>query len=111
MNTITLDTNGMEWVEAASYPSGTEKKVLREDGEVRTILLKLPPGFRLERHSHLFGEQHFVLRGGYEAGGNTYGPGTYQHVPAHADHGPYSSRDGAEILVVWEGLGLLDVGV
>ncbi|MCG6956569.1 MAG: cupin domain-containing protein [Gemmatimonadetes bacterium] len=101
MPEITLDTNGMEWIEASSYPEGTTIKVLRDEGEARSVLLKLPPGFRMGAHSHTSCEQHFVLEGRYEAQGEEYGPGAYQCIPAHTNHGPFSSRVGAVVLVVW----------
>lgn len=111
MPEITRITSQMKWEEAHSYPSGTMTKVLRNERGMRVILLKLPPGFRMNAHTHIFAEQHFILEGEYEFGGKEYGPGTYQYIPAHTDHGPYTSRDGAVVLVVWEGSDLLDVGV
>jgi anti-sigma factor ChrR (cupin superfamily) len=103
MAEITLDTKQMAWEKARSYPEGTMLKVLREEGEARSVLLKLPPGFRMDAHAHTCCEQHFVLEGKYEAGGKEHGPGIYQCIPAYTNHGPFSSRDGAVILVVWEG--------
>ena len=41
------------------YPSGTMVKMLREDGEARTLLMKIPPGFHLDPHCHITCEQHF----------------------------------------------------
>jgi len=111
MPEITRHTHEMAWEEAASYPSGTERKVLLEVGETRTILLKLPPGFQMSAHTHIFDEQHFILEGEYELAGKTYGPGTYQHIPAHTSHGPYTSQSGALVLVIWEGMTILNVGV
>ena len=102
MTEILLDANGLEWEESDAYPSGTMMKILRDEGEVRSLLLKFPPGFRMDTHTHTTNEQHFILEGGYETGGKQYGPGTYHFVPAHVDHGPYSSREGAVILVIWE---------
>ena len=103
MEEITLDTAEIPWEEAIAYPSGTLVKNLRQDGDARTVLLKLPPGFRMEAHAHTCCEQHFVLEGEYEAQGAEHSAGTYQCIPAHHNHGPFSSRDGAVILVVWEG--------
>jgi anti-sigma factor ChrR (cupin superfamily) len=111
MAEIALDTNQMVWEDAASDPTGTKTKVLREEGETRAILLKLPAGFRMNAHTHIYGEQHFVLEGKYETGGKEYGPGTYQYIPAHTNHGPYISQTGAVVLVIWEGLELVNVGV
>jgi len=98
---ITLDTNHMAWVEASSYPEGTMMKVLREEGEARSVLLKLPSGFHMGAHSHTGCEQHFVLEGRYETGGEEYGAGAYRCIPAHTDHGPFASREGAVVLVIW----------
>ncbi|MGD8867880.1 MAG: cupin domain-containing protein [Gemmatimonadales bacterium] len=102
MTEITLDANQMAWKETSAYPEGTMIKVLREEGETRSVLLKLPPGFRIDAHVHTYCEQHFVLEGEYEEAGVEHGPGTYQCIPAHASHGPFSSRDGAVILVIWD---------
>jgi anti-sigma factor ChrR (cupin superfamily) len=103
MSEITLDTERMGWEKASSYPDGTLVKVLREDGGKRTVLLKLPEGFWMDVHAHTCCEQHFVLEGSYEAAGEEHGVGTYQCIPDHTNHGPFSSRRGAMILVVWEG--------
>jgi anti-sigma factor ChrR (cupin superfamily) len=65
----------------------------------------------MNAHTHIYGEQHFVLEGKYETGGKEYGPGTYQYIPAHTNHGPYISQTGAVVLVIWEGLELVNVGV
>jgi anti-sigma factor ChrR (cupin superfamily) len=98
---ITLDTNGMAWEDARSYPGGVKTKVLRVEGEARSLILEIPPGFQMGGHTHIHAEQHFVLEGNYETGGKEYGPGTYRYIPAHSSHGPYSSREGAVILVIW----------
>jgi anti-sigma factor ChrR (cupin superfamily) len=102
MPEITRDTNQMEWKQTNAYPDGTMIKVLREEGEARSVLLKLPPGFRIDAHVHTDTEQHFVLEGEYESQGVEHGPGTYQCIPAHASHGPFSSRAGAVILIIWD---------
>jgi anti-sigma factor ChrR (cupin superfamily) len=101
MPEITLDTSQMAWSEASSYAEGTRMKVLRDEGEARSVLLKLPPGFQMEAHSHICCEQHFVLEGMYQAGGKEYGPGAYRCIPAQTNHGPFSSREGAVVLVIW----------
>lgn len=102
MSDITLATGQIPWEDAPSYAEGTQLKLLREEGLARSILLKLPPGFRMEAHSHTCCEQHFVLEGSYEAGDEVYGPGTYRCIAPHTDHGPFSSREGAVLLVIWE---------
>ena len=102
MTEILLHTDKMEWEESDTYPKGTMVKTLRDDGEVRSLLLKLPAGFHLDPHTHTTNEQHFILEGGYQTGGWDFGPGTYHFLPAHHTHGPYTSRDGAVVLVIWE---------
>ena len=39
MTEILLSTNEMKWEESDAYPSGTMVKVLRDDGQVRSLLL------------------------------------------------------------------------
>jgi anti-sigma factor ChrR (cupin superfamily) len=103
MSAITLDTSQMAWKKAGSYPEGTEIKPLRDEGEARSALLKLPRGFRMDAHTHTCGEQHFILEGEYDVDGKEYGAGTYQYIPAQVEHGPFASRNGAVVLVVWGG--------
>jgi len=91
-----------EWKEAYGYPSGTMIKVLREDIEPKTFLLKLPKDFHLEAHSHTATEQHFVLEGHYVSNDKTYGKGSYRLIPAKMSHGSFTSENGAVILVIRE---------
>ena len=94
--------NSMEWQEAGKgYPAGTKIKVLRDDDGGRTVILLLPKDFKMEGHSHIFSEQHFVLKGQYEIGEKVYRQGTYQLIHANTTHGPFSSKTGAEVLVIW----------
>lgn len=93
----------LDWEAAKGYPRGTQRKVLRRspEGEPRTVLMKLPPGFEMESHSHIHAEHHFVLEGEYHSGDETFARGSYRMIPPHSDHGPFRSDDGAEILVIW----------
>lgn len=104
MQAIAIDTATQSWEAAAGYPDGTMRKVLRlnEEGNPQTLLLKLPPGFAMDDHSHVNLEQHYVLEGEYEVKGERHGAGCYVLIPEHTDHGPFRSRDGALILVFWE---------
>jgi anti-sigma factor ChrR (cupin superfamily) len=104
MKELSINYENMEWSEAMGYPAGTKMKLLREAGSARTFLLKLPAGFDMEAHAHMASEQHFVLNGEYESDGQTYGVGTYRFIPSHVNHGPFTSKNGAEILVIWEPL-------
>ena len=86
----------------STYAEGTEQKVLRDENSAKTILLKLPGGFYMPSHTHVTTEQHFVLTGEYISEGKIYQPGSYQIIKAHENHGPFESKDGALILVIWD---------
>lgn len=92
------------WETASGYPEGTKRKVLRDEGTKKTILLKLPKGFNMGPHAHTVTEQHFVLEGSYFSDGENYPVGSYQIFSAHDEHGPFISENGALILVIWDAL-------
>ena len=102
MKEISLNYEEMAWEEATGYPSGTKIKVLREGNDAKTVLLKLPRGFDMEAHCHTaVAEQHFVLDGLYKSEGKTYHQGSYRFIPGGITHGPFTSEDGALVLVIW----------
>lgn len=103
MNAVTVNANSLEWHAAEEYPSGAEEKVLSVGGDMapRTILLKLPPGWVMDSHSHRFTELHYVLEGEYESQGEKYPSGTFRVIPKEVEHGPFSTKTGAIIMVVW----------
>ena len=80
------------------------RKVLRTgpDGCPKVALLKLDAGFEMNAHSHAHAENHYVLEGMYEVQGREYPAGTYRLIPKHQEHGPFGSRNGALVYVVWE---------
>ena len=86
------------------YPRGTREKTLRDEGNAKTVSLKLPKGFYMESHSHITTEQHLTIRGKYESEGKVYSSGKYRLIPAGVDHGPFESKTGAVILVIWDPL-------
>jgi anti-sigma factor ChrR (cupin superfamily) len=99
---IIVNCNSLEWQEPSeNYPQGTKVKILRDDEEGRTVILKIPKGFRMESHSHIKNEQHYILKGEYEIEGKFYDEGTYQLIHSNMTHGPFTSKTGAEILVIW----------
>lgn len=102
METIKNIYDEFHWEEAKGYPTGTRMKTLRDENGHKTVLLKLPKGFSAEAHSHVFNEQHLVISGEYESEGNVFESGTYRIIHAGKDHGPFSSKNGAVILVIWE---------
>jgi quercetin dioxygenase-like cupin family protein len=104
MKEVSVNGSDLSWEQAESFSAGTMWKVLRRDSENQplTVLLKLPPGFEMKEHSHVFVEHHFVLEGEYESTGNRYRTGSYRLIPKHSDHGPFGSETGAMVLVIWE---------
>jgi anti-sigma factor ChrR (cupin superfamily) len=94
--------DNLNWEDADNYPSGTQSKVLRDENGPRTILLKLPKGFYMEPHSHTVTEQNFVLDGEYISDGKVFAKGSYQIYSPHDEHGPFESKEGALVLVVWD---------
>ena len=105
-----INYHKINWQEAEGYPEGTKIKILREEDSARTFLLKIPPGFDMEAHSHMTNEQHFVLEGHYKSEGKNYGTGTFRFIPKGIDHGPFTSENGAIILVMWDPLSLESEG-
>lgn len=104
MNEVSVSASDLHWEEAEGYPSGTQRKVLlwSPANQPRCVLLKLPPGFEMAGHSHVFAEHHYVLEGEYESLGKRYSTGHYRMIPEHTEHGPFRSDTGALVLVVWE---------
>jgi anti-sigma factor ChrR (cupin superfamily) len=92
----------LNWENADNYLRGTKRKVLRDENGARTILLKLPKGFHMDPHSHVVTEQNFVLDGEYISNGKVFSKGSYQIFSPHDDHGPFESKEGALVLVVWD---------
>lgn len=103
MNAVTVNANDLNWQPAETYPAGAEQKVLSVGGVMapRTILLKLPPGWDMKAHSHVFTELHYVLEGEYESLGETYRQGIFRVIPKEVEHGPFTTQEGAIILVTW----------
>lgn len=90
-----------KWIEATEYPAGTKKRVLHDENGVKTVLLKFPAGFYMNAHSHIHAEQHLVLNGEYISDGKEFPAGTFRSFKAHEDHGPFQSKKGALVLVIW----------
>ncbi len=92
----------LNWLSADEYTVGTKKKILRDEPDGKTILLKLPSNFYMPPHSHLKAEQNFVLEGEYTSDGILYPAGSYQIFSKGDEHGPFESKNGALILVIWD---------
>lgn len=89
------------WEDAPEYSGGSRKKVLHDENGFKTILLKLPGDFYMAPHAHIAAEQHLVLKGEYISEGTTCREGTYRFFEAHENHGPFESKSGALVLVIW----------
>ncbi len=87
----------LNWAVAPGYSEGTKRKVLRHDNNKgQTILLKLPEGFYMAPHSHITAEQHFVLEGEYQSGGESYSAGSYQ-IFSSGEQGLYLSTRASDL--------------
>jgi anti-sigma factor ChrR (cupin superfamily) len=104
MEEIAINYEEMKWTDAPGYPEGSKIKILREgrSGEGKTFLREISRGFKMEGHSHTTVEQHFILQGEYESEGKIYKAGSYRLIPKHETHGPFTSSEGAVILVIWD---------
>ncbi len=104
MAETSINSTDLSWEQAENYPDGTMCKILRKDssGKPLTMLLKLPPGFSMDEHSHVVAEHHYVLEGEYEVKGKIFRVGHYHLISKHTNHGPFRSPTGALLLVIWE---------
>ncbi len=76
--------------------------MLCEHNGAKTFILKMPPGFDMEAHFHMYNEQHVVLEGEYIGDDVTYRKGAYRYIPRHTTHGPFRSKTGAKVLVIYD---------
>lgn len=104
MKEVSVNASDLAWEQAEGYPNGTQRKVLLwgSANQPKSVLLKLPAGFDMPGHSHMFVEHHYVLEGEYESLDNRYRAGHYRMIPDHTNHGPFRSTSGALVLVVWQ---------
>ena len=81
---------------------GVHWKVLFEDGDTQTVLVRYAPGAVIPRHRHLGDEQIFVLEGSVSDDTGTCPTGGYARRPPGCVHA-VESRDGALVLAVMTG--------
>jgi len=103
MEAAMINIKDDQWQAARSYPAGAEEKVLAAGDSTtpRAIVLKIPPGWSMDAHSHIFAELHYIIDGQYESQDETYPAGTFRLIPEEIEHGPFSTKTGAVILVIW----------
>ena len=101
MKEIHVSANDIDWQPAEAYPAGAMQKVLHDgsDSTPQSILLKIPPGWMMDEHSHVHTEMHYVLNGEYESQAKVYPSGSLRIIPAHSTHGPFTTISGAVVLV------------
>jgi anti-sigma factor ChrR (cupin superfamily) len=87
------------WIERRA---GVQWKVLWEEGDRRTVLMRYAPGATIPRHRHLGDEQIWVLEGSVTDDTGTCTAGNYARRPPGCVH-TVTSRDGALVLAVMSG--------
>ena len=103
MKEIHVSANDIDWQPAEAYPAGAMQKVLHDgsDSTPQSVLLKIPPGWMMDEHTHLHTEMHYVVDGEYESCDQVFPAGTFRLIPAHTNHGPFTTLEGAVVLVIW----------
>jgi anti-sigma factor ChrR (cupin superfamily) len=99
--TLYVDATDRPWTEPRP---GVHWKILWEEGDRRTVLVRYEPGAVIPRHRHLGDEQIFVLEGSVSDDTGTCTAGNYARRPPGCVH-TVSSRDGALVLAVIAGGG------
>ena len=104
MSQIHYQVEDLNWQELREFPGIGEVKVLRDSPKsgAKTMIVKLPPGGRVEPHSHPAVVQHYVLEGEYEQQGKTYARGAYRMLPQHADMSEITTGQGATVLMIYD---------
>jgi anti-sigma factor ChrR (cupin superfamily) len=90
---------GRPWVERRP---GVHWKLLFEDGDRRTVLVRYEPGAVIPRHRHVGEEQIFVLEGSVSDDTGTCGAGDFARRPPGCVH-TVRSTTGALVLAVMIG--------
>jgi anti-sigma factor ChrR (cupin superfamily) len=96
-----------EYVSVAGRPwqerrPGVHWKVLHEEGDRRTVLVRYDPGAVIPRHRHLGDEQIFVIEGSVADDTGTCKAGDYARRPPGCVHTVHSAG-GALVLAVMTG--------
>lgn len=88
---------------SALLPGDATVATLRDDSKAgaTTLLVRLPPGGRIEAQMPFGSVQHFVLSGQYESEGTHFRAGTYRLVPK-GEVPAITSREGAVFLLIYD---------
>jgi anti-sigma factor ChrR (cupin superfamily) len=85
-----------EWVRLLR---GVELKLLRQDGEQRSYLLRMAAGARVPPHEHALDEESLVLEGDATINGVLCRVGDYHFAPRGKPHGWLTSEAGCLLFV------------
>lgn len=85
-----------EWVRLLR---GVELKLLRQDGDLRSYLLRMAAGARIPPHEHALDEESLVLEGDATINGVLCRAGDYHFAPRGKPHGWMNSENGCLLFV------------
>jgi hypothetical protein len=114
-----VQSQNLPWVSGDLWGCrpGVEFKVLSLDADqgASSLLVRYPPGWRLERAGALSADEEFlVLDGTLSLGQQRYGEKSYAHLPVGYARGPMTSETGAVVLTFfsrwpsWDEAGAFD---
>ena len=92
--TVTTDTG--EWIETGP---GNSIKVLRDDSETMSMLVRLSPGATFPEHYHPADEETYVIEGETWFGDIHLGAGDYHHAAKGTTHGEVRTETGCVLLI------------
>jgi len=100
MEKMTTVLEDLPW-DAGPYP-GSRMKIypMIEGTPFFSVLIEIEPGAVLEEHDEPFNELSFVFKGEAIIEGRECPQGTYFYTPAGNQHGPFTTREGCQLLVV-----------
>ena len=78
---------------------GVERKLLRQDAQSRSYLLRLAPGARIPPHEHPLDEECLVLAGSATVNGVECGVGDYHLAPQGKPHDWLTSSEGCVLFI------------
>ncbi len=85
-----------EWIRLLR---GVELKLLRQDGDSRSYLLRMAPGSRIPSHAHALDEESLILEGDATINGVLCRAGDYHFAPQGKPHSALTSQDGCLLFV------------
>ncbi len=93
---LTVNADSDNWIQAAP---GNQVKILREDAETMSMLVRLEPGATFPAHSHPADEETFVIEGDTCFGDIPLTAGDYHLAPAGSVHGEVTTENGCLLLI------------